>query len=66
MIYLRIDELLEKEQKSKYWLVKKLDGNYKAINSMIEKETISIKFDTMEKLCKIFHCDPGDLFKREL
>lgn len=66
MVYLRIDELLKKEDKSRYWLVKNLDGNYKTVNSMLEKETISIRFDTIDKLCKIFHCDPGDLFERQI
>lgn len=66
MVYLKIDELLQKEQKSKYWLVKNMEGNYRTINNMIEKETISIRFDTIDKLCKIFNCNPGDLFKRDI
>lgn len=65
MIYLRVNELLEKEEKSRYWLVKGIDGNYRTVNNMLEQSTISIRFDTMEKLCNIFNCEPGDLFKRE-
>ncbi len=65
MVYLKIDELLKNKEKSKYWLVKNMEGNYRTINNMIEKETISIRFDTIDKLCKIFNCDPGDLFKRD-
>lgn len=66
MVYLKVDELLKKEKKSKYWLVKNMEGNYRVINNMLEKETISIRFDTIDKLCKIFNCTPGDLFKREI
>lgn len=66
MVYLKVDELLEKERKSRYWLVKKMEGNYRTINNMLYKETISIRFDTIDKLCKIFHCEPGDLFKRDI
>ncbi len=66
MVYLKVDKLLEKEKKSKYWLVKNMEGNYRAINNMIEKETISIRFDTIDKLCKIFNCTPGDLFQRDV
>lgn len=66
MLYLRVNELLEKEHKSRYWLVKNLEGNYRTVNSMLEKETISIRFDTIDKLCQIFNCTPGDLFKRDI
>ena len=55
MVYLRVDELLKKENKSRYWLVKRMEGNYRTINNMLYKETISIRFDTIDKLCKIFH-----------
>lgn len=66
MVYLRVDDLLKKENKSRYWLVKRMEGNYRTINNMLYKETISIRFDTIDKLCKIFHCKPGDLFEMEL
>lgn len=66
MVYLKVDELLKKENKSRYWLVKRMEGNYRTINNMLYKETISIRFDTIDKLCKIFNCKPGDLFEIEL
>lgn len=66
MVYLKVDELLKKENKSRYWLVKRMEGNYRTINNMLYKETISIRFDTIGKLCKIFNCQPGDLFEIEL
>lgn len=65
MVYLKIDEILESKEKTKYWLVKKMEGNYRVINNMIERETISIRFDTIDKLCKILECNPGDLFERD-
>ncbi len=65
MVYLKIDEILKEKQKSKYWLVKNMEENYKTISNMIEKETVSIHFDTIDKLCKILNCNPGDLFKRD-
>lgn len=65
MVYLKIDKILKEQNKSKYWLVKKMEGNWRSINNMIEKETISIRFDTIDKLCKILNCTPGDLFEIE-
>ncbi len=65
MVYLKIDELLKNKKKSKYWLVKNMEGNYRTINNMIEKETISIRFDTLEKMCDIFDCDISDVIVRK-
>lgn len=65
MIKLRIEELLKERGKSKYWLVKKLQTNYTVINKMIEYKITGINFETMDKLCNIFECSPGDLFKKE-
>lgn len=64
MIYLRVKEILEEQGKTKYWLVKNMERNYKVVSDMVEGETISIRFDTIDKLCKILNCNPGDLFGR--
>lgn len=66
MVYLKIDEILKKQNKTKYWLVKNMEANYKSVSNMIEKETISIRFDTIDKLCRILNCTPGDLFQRDV
>ena len=63
MVYLRIDEIFKDKNKTKYWLVKNLEMNYKVVSNMIEKEKISIRFDTIDKLCEVLRCSLGDLFK---
>lgn len=65
MVYLKIDEILKEKNKSKYWLVKKLEGNWKSVSDMIEKQTISIHFDTIDRLCNVLNCTPGELFKKD-
>ena len=65
MVYLNLAELLEKNNRSKYWLVKKLDSNYTVINNMIEHKTSAISFKTFARLLEIFECTPNDLFKVE-
>lgn len=65
MVYLRVKEVLKEQGKTKYWLVKQMESNYKVVSDMIEGETISIRFDTIDKLCKILKCQPGDLFGRK-
>lgn len=58
MIQIRVNELLKKHNKSKYWLVKEMEGSYQALTKLMKNETISIHFSTLEKLCNIFNCEP--------
>lgn len=63
MIYINIKELLKEKGKTKYWLIKNMEGGYQSISHMMNNETIGIKFETIEKLCKLLECEPNDLFK---
>ncbi len=64
MVYLRVNELLKEKNKSKYWLIKNMEGSYQAISRLINNETIAIHFDTIDKICDLLDCEPGDLFKK--
>ncbi len=65
MVHLNLQNLLQKNGKSKYWLVTKLDTNYTVINKMIKHETTSIHFETINKLLEIFDCNIDELFTVE-
>ena len=64
MIQLRIEEVLEEQGKSKYWLNKQL-GNmcYRNFNNLITNNTISIRFDTLDRLSKALDVPVGELFQ---
>lgn len=62
MIKLNVLALLEERQKTKYWLWKQLGMSYQNFNKMVNNETKSIRYDTIEALCAIFECEPNDLF----
>lgn len=53
MIQLKVNELLKKQKKTKYWFVKNMEGGYQSLTRMMNNETNSIKFDTLEK-CVIY------------
>ena len=36
---------------------------YQAVDAMTSNETSGIRFETIEKLCKVLDCTPNDLFK---
>ncbi len=63
MIKLDVLSLLEKNNKTKYWLYKQLGMSYQNFNKMINNETKSIRYENIETLCLLFDCTPNDLFK---
>lgn len=67
MVYFRINELLKKNKKSKYWFVKNMGGGYQALTHLMNNETKAIRFDTLERLCTLFNCEIGELiiFKKD-
>ncbi|MBQ3101254.1 MAG: helix-turn-helix transcriptional regulator [Clostridia bacterium] len=63
MIKLRVLELLEKNNKTKYWLYKQLGMSYQNFSKMINNQTKSIRYENIETLCLLFDCTPNELFE---
>lgn len=63
MIRLRILEILEQQNHTKYWLYKQMDLSYQNFNRIVNNETTSIRFDNLEKLSTILQCPIGELFE---
>lgn len=65
MVRLRIVEILEEQEKSKYWLWKRLDGmSYQNFNAIVTSKTTKISFETLDKLSKALALPVGDLFEQ--
>ncbi len=62
MVKLNVLELLEKKEKTKYWLYKQLGMSYQNFNKMVNNETNSVRYEVIEALCQILECSPNDLF----
>lgn len=62
MLRLRINEILEKENKSMYWLAKQIGISANNIQKMCNGETNSIRFTSIETICKALNCSINDLF----
>lgn len=62
MIKMNILELLARKGKSKYWLVKELESNYTIVNNMVYGRTKSLHLATIDRLCTLLDCTPGELF----
>lgn len=63
MVILNVKEVLKKKGKTKYWLVKNMEMGYQTIDDMMNNRTKGIKFETIDKLCKVLECTPNELFK---
>ena len=61
MVNINIVELLEKNNKTKYWLCKHMNMTSKNLNRIINGYTTSISFKYIEEFCKLLNCTPGEL-----
>lgn len=64
MVRLRIMEILNEQNHTKYWLYKQMDLSYQNFNKMVTNQTTSIRFDNLDKLSTILNCSIGDLFEK--
>lgn len=64
MLQLRVLDILEEQQHTKYWLYKQMDMSYQNFNLMVMNETKAIHYDTLERLSNILGCPIGDLFEK--
>ena len=64
MVRLRILEILEEQNHTKYWLYKQLDLSYQNFNRMVTNQTQSIRFENLDRLSSILSCPVGDLFAK--
>lgn len=61
MIQIKVKEILKSQKKTKYWFIKNMGGSYQSLSNLMNNKTCSIHFDTLEKICTILDCDPGEL-----
>lgn len=65
MLSLKIGRILEKQGKTPYWLGKQTGISQNNILKICNGETSTIRFDTLEKICKTLNCSINDLFDAE-
>lgn len=42
-----------------------MEGGYQSLTRLMNNETSSIKFETLEKMCDIFNCEISDIVVRK-
>lgn len=64
MVRLRVAEILKEQNKTRYWLCKHMEMHYVSFKKMIENDTTSIRFETLDKLSTLLQVPVGDLFEK--
>ena len=65
MLSLRTNKILEKKGLTPYWLGKQTGISQNNILKICNGETSTIRFDTIEKICKALECSINDLFESD-
>ena len=65
MIYVRVNEILKEKKKTKYWFIKNMECSYQSLSHLMDNKTIAIHFETLERICEILDCEPGDVIVRK-
>ena len=63
MIEVRVDELLEEQRRTFYWLAKETGISHTTLWRLKKGKALGINFDTLEKICRGLDCQPGDVMK---
>jgi putative transcriptional regulator len=61
MIDTRVNELLEARGRSFYWLAKQTGISHTTLWRLKKAKALGINFDTLDKLCQVLECQPGDV-----
>ena len=61
MIEIRVDKLLEAQERSFYWLAKETGISHTTLWRLKKGKALGINFDTLDKICDALGCQPGDV-----
>jgi len=61
VIRIRIDELLKQHRRSFYWLAKETGISHTTLWRLKKDKAQGITFNTLERICKVLKCQPGDV-----
>jgi len=64
MVRLRVLEILQEQNHTKYWLFKQMNLSYQNFNRMVTNQTASIRYENLDTLSTILNCPVGDLFEK--
>jgi putative transcriptional regulator len=64
MILISINEFLEREGKSAYWLAKETGINHTTLAQIRNNKNKAINLEFLDRICGALNCEPGDVLRR--
>ena len=64
MLRFRINEILDEQERSAYWLAQKLDMDYHNVKKLVDGDATMVKLSTLEKLTDTLKVNIDDLFEK--
>jgi putative transcriptional regulator len=65
MIKIRLNEILEEQGRTMYWLWKQSGVRYATILNLTRGQAGKLNVDSLDRICEALGCQPGDLIVRE-
>lgn len=62
MVQVNIVDLLQKNNKTKYWLCRKMNMASRNLDRMIRGKSVSVSIESIGEFCTLLNCTPNDLF----
>lgn len=62
----KIDKKLAEMGKTRYWLAQQIGMDFDNLSHICKNTRKMIKWDSVEKICKVLDCNIGDLWECEL
>lgn len=63
MVIFKLDEILAKANKTRYWLSKETNIDNNTLGKIYSNEAQQIKKETIDKICKAMNCKVEDLIE---
>jgi putative transcriptional regulator len=63
MIEIRVDQLLEERGRTFYWLAKETGISHSTLWRLKKGKALGINFATLERICQMLSCQPGDMLR---
>lgn len=63
MVNIKLQEILDKEERSLNWVATKTGISYSTLHKLNNNATKSISFDVLEKICLLFKIDVCDIIE---
>lgn len=63
MIKIKLNEILEEQERNLNWLSKKCNISYSTLYNFANHKTNAVSYDVLEKICELIDCNVEDIMK---